>query len=258
MEKKNLSLVQQFENLKKIKKYSKNKKSNTSQKTSNKEKRVSSLDFDVVENDLKNCVYYLKSDEENGTLSIIIENIRLVSLNEIFATFQLRDYEVFRYKKNCHKLIDRIFRNYNGIKFEGNIKLTYFRSASRYFDNDALIASFKYFLDGIVENGIISDDNPNYVTDIKPIQQIVKGQRKSIIGIKIEKVKDEENTSLNYDPFIEWGIKEAMLTNTSNPKKKENIKNEDEEDNNNDHGGGKILKFNINQDLDLIHHEEDI
>lgn len=209
-----LSLVQQFENLKKIKKYSKNKKSNTSQKTPYKEKRVSSLDFDVVENDLKNCVYYLKSDEENGTLSIIIENIRLVSLNEIFATFQLRDYEVFRYKKNCHKLMDRIFRNYNGIKFNGNIKLTYFRSASRYFDNDALIASFKYFLDGIVENGIISDDNPNYVSDIKPIQQIVKGQRKSIIGIKIEKVK-EENISLNqiYDPFIEWGLKESMLNN---------------------------------------------
>lgn len=182
-----------------------------------KTKKEKGLDFKEVEKSLKECKSHIKviDNEKEKSLSIILENVRLVSLNEIFATFQTRPYEIFKYKKLCHQLIDKILKEYLGqlpIFKNETIKITYFREASRYLDHDSLIPSFKFFLDAIVDNGIILDDNPNIIKDITPIQQIKSKQVKSLLGIKIESIKEDQGflNETNHDIFLLWNFKEIQ------------------------------------------------
>lgn len=184
------------------------------EKNKSEKKKGNGLDFKEVEKSLKECKSHIKviDNEKEKSLSIILENVRLVSLNEIFATFQTRPYEIFKYKKLCHQLIDKILKEYLGqlpIFQNETIKITYFREASRYLDHDSLIPSFKFFLDAIVDNGIIIDDNPNIIKDITPIQQIKSKQVKSLLGIKIESIKEDLNEN-NNDIFLLWNFKEIQ------------------------------------------------
>lgn len=169
------------------------------------------VDFKKVEKSIKECFAHVKivDTSKEKSLSIILEGVRLVSLNEIFATLQIRKYEIFKYKKLWHNTITSIIKNYEG-KFpvfkNEKIKITYFRQSPRFLDHDSLIPSFKFFLDAIVENGIIDDDNPNIVEDMKPIQQ--KGQE-LLLGLKIEKIEHPISQPINI--FEEWGFKEKMI-----------------------------------------------
>lgn len=183
----------------------------TNQKTKKNYKKRKGLDFKEVEKTLKEAYYYLKYNQDE--LIIIIENIRLLSLNEIFAALQVRPYEIFKYKKLCHELIKKILKEKSNLPIfkDEKIEITYYRQASRYFDHDSLIPSFKFFLDGIVKEGIIQDDNPNIVNSIKGIQNIKSKQTKSIIGIKINKLKDLKNTEkANKDIYCLWGMKKEI------------------------------------------------
>ena len=180
-----------------------------------KTSKASYLNFKEIEKDLLNCKSYIKviNNGEEKSLSIILDEIRLVSLNEMFVTFQNRKYEMFKYKKLWHKTITNILKNYRGelpIFAKEKIKITYFREAARYFDHDSLIPSFKFFLDAVVENKIINDDNPNIVDDMKPIQQIKKGKRKSLLGMRIEKIKNQNINDKEINIFEEWGILERQ------------------------------------------------
>lgn len=155
------------------------------------------LDFNRVRESLKECKWYVQEDERS--ISILLEGVRLVSLNEIFATLQTRPYEIFRYKKLCHELMAKVL-SHTKIRFSDSVKITYFRGAPRFFDHDSLIPAFKYFLDGIVEEGIISDDNPNIIAEILPVQA---KRKESLLGIRIEKVDQNNQTT---DPFVDWNF----------------------------------------------------
>lgn len=195
-----------------------NDKKERDKEKKSKTKKEKGLDFKEVEKSLKECKSYIKviDNEKEKSLSIILENVRLVSLNEIFATFQTRPYEIFKYKKLCHQLIGKILKEYLGqlpVFQNETIKITYFREASRYLDHDSLIPSFKFFLDAIVDNEIILDDNPNIIKEIIPIQQIKNKQVKSLLGIKIEKIKEENLSNKNDNLFLLWNFKEIQQNN---------------------------------------------
>lgn len=179
-----------------------------------KKKKNKGLDFREVERTLNECVYHIKVEntEQEKSLSLILEDIRLVSLNEIFANLQTRPYEIFKYKKNCHALISKVLDSYQGeipVFKDEKIEITYFRQASRFFDHDSLIPSFKYFLDSLVDNKVIMDDDPNIVSDIRPIQRIKGKDEKRLLGIKIKAIKQSEKNHKPIDDiYLEWGFKQ--------------------------------------------------
>lgn len=188
----------------------------TKTKKSKKVVKNKGLNFNTVIETLKNAESetLILNNKEEKSLSILMKDIRLVSLNEIYATLQTRPYEIFKYKKACHNFIKTIFENYEKERNEKivsfkheKVKITYFRQSSRFFDHDSLIPSFKYFLDAIVEYGVMSDDDPNVIIDIKPIQKLKGKNEDKILGIRIEKVNQESNHQIDeFNPFIEWGF----------------------------------------------------
>lgn len=169
-----------------------------------KPKKRKSLDFNEVIKNLKEAKFELKiinqnNDSDNKVadsgkenkkeLSIMIYDIRLVTLNEIFATLQSRPYEIYRYKKACHELIERILEKdklNKNLPIFNKVRLTLYRKSPRYIDQDALAASCKYFTDALVRSGVMKDDNPMILKEIVPIQE--KGKDK-VIGIKLEEIE---------------------------------------------------------------------
>lgn len=164
-----------------------------------------SLNFSDAIKAIKECKFIVitKNNDKVASVTFVFHPIRLITLNEMFAALQVKNWGLFKYKQACKELINKSlsFIDKNQLPvFDNKVSVYYYREANRYIDQDSLPASFKYFLDGIVKNNVkqmLSDDNPNVIEKIIPVQ--VKNSQckngKNIVAIKIEMKKDKNNSS---------------------------------------------------------------
>lgn len=134
---------------------------------------------------------------ENNELTLLFLGARLFTTNKIFALLQSQKYVVFKYKKLWHNKVatalNLINEKYNNIKFD-RIDIELLRSAPRLVDEDAMMTMFKYIIDGLKynknenSNGILFDDNKNYISNI--FCHNIKGVY--AVGLKIKASRTEE------------------------------------------------------------------
>ena len=90
--------------------------------------------------------------------------------------------------RNYMKLRDRwisMIREATNERIRGKVHLTYTRSSVQAPDWDNLCASFKPIGDALVENGVITDDNPKVIETFTPVWRKAKNNKdlKTIIEI---------------------------------------------------------------------------
>lgn len=159
--------------------------------------------FKVIMDTLIACkpLYHIQNTESELTVSLWFPNARVLTLNELFTTLQNRNYEVFKYKDQWKKIISDTALSMGSHKpfFDGPTRIYLFRRGKRLIDLDSFQTIFKYIIDGLRYSGIISEDNPNIVVEIIPIQE--KGE--PCVGIKLERLYDWKE-STQKDIFKEW------------------------------------------------------
>lgn len=125
----------------------------------------------------------------SDTITMDVPGGRILTYNELYSILQYRKYEAFRYKKICRGVIQRALNTPNPEAkpfFDSPTRLTLLRIGAKEMDLDALPIVFKYFLDCFKSEGIIADDNPNIIVDIRLIQ----GKGEPRLGMKLERIKD--------------------------------------------------------------------
>lgn len=167
-----------------------NKESKFSDIIPTTQKKSSNFSYKEIISQVNNAKIHYKYDKDERTVSIIFEDVKLITLNEILAHLQIKSkrFGLFNYKKAIHK---KIFDFHSTLpeneraNFKNKVDITLFRSGVRLIDNDSLPPSFKYYIDSLRECGIIGDDNPDVIDDIHFIQE---KSRKLVIGIRIKEL----------------------------------------------------------------------
>ena len=167
-----------------------NKESKLSELIPTIQKKSSSFSYKEIISQVNNAKIHYKYDKDERAVSIIFEDVKLITLNEMLAHLQIKSkrFGLFNYKKAIH---DKIFEFYSTLpeseqaNFKNKVDITLFRSGVRLIDNDSLPPSFKYYIDSLRECGIIGDDNPDVIDDIHFIQE---KSRKLVIGIRIKEL----------------------------------------------------------------------
>lgn len=188
-----------------------NKESKLLDLASTTPKKSSSFSYKEIISQVNNAKIHYKYDKDERTVSIIFEDVKLITLNEILAHLQIKSkrFGLFNYKKAIHK---KIFDFHSTLpesdkaNFKNKVDITLFRSGVRLIDNDSLPPSFKYYIDSLRECGIIGDDNPDVIDDIHFIQE---KSRKLVIGIRIKELdKPIIKSTLKDDVsiFDRWNI----------------------------------------------------
>lgn len=163
-------------------------------------KQKQSLDYSEIAKQLKTIekskvILKAIADEE---LIICIKDLRLPTLNELFATMQYRKVVVYNYKKQVKEMMSRFFSSFKNDDdiyfFDDAVDMHVFRCGVKLIDNDSLPASLKYFTDSLVENNILRDDNPKFLKKIYCYQATNKEiSMNNTIIIKLVKSKEKEN-----------------------------------------------------------------
>ena len=153
-------------------------------------KKSSNFSYKDIISQVNNAKIHYKYDKAERTVSIIFEDIKLITLNEMLAHLQIKTkrFGLFNYKKAIHDKISDFYSTLpesEQANFKNKVDITLFRSGVRLIDNDSLPPSFKYYIDSLRECGIISDDNPDVIDDIHFIQE---KSRKLVIGIRIKEL----------------------------------------------------------------------
>ncbi len=131
----------------------------------------------------------------SDTITMDVPGGRILTYSELYSILQYRKYEAFRYKKICRGVIQRALNTPNTETkpfFDGPTRLTLLRIGAKEMDLDALPIVFKYFLDCFKSEGIIADDNPNIIVDIRLIQ----GKGEPRLGMKLERIQDWEKPEI--------------------------------------------------------------
>ena len=168
-----------------------NKQNKILETDENQEKKKSSnFSYKDIISQVNNAEIHYKYDKGERTVSIIFENVKLITLNEMLAHLQIKNkrFGLFNYKKAIHDKISEFYSTLPAneqANFKNKVDITLFRSGVRLIDNDSLPPSFKYYIDSLRECGIICDDNPDVIDDIHFIQE---KSRKLVIGIQIKEL----------------------------------------------------------------------
>lgn len=154
---------------------------------------------------LQSCDIKIDGCNEPGKefISIWFYGARIMTLNEILRTIQSQKYEVFRYKKEWQKLMSKAILMLPKEKrpfFENECSFTLFRQGKRLIDLDGFQAAFKYAIDALCYENILSEDNPNIMHETKSIQS--KG-KDYICGLRIEKIEKTESKTAD-EIFNDW------------------------------------------------------
>jgi hypothetical protein len=154
-------------------------------------------------------------------IAIYFDGARLLTLNEILAVFPYQPYLIFAYKKAWAEKIDQallILKSNARCKipeFTESCVFVGFRSSTRLVDRDGLSPCFKYILDDLRNQKVLSpiqilkDDNPNLIVETPCYQ--VRGLH--AVGIRLEKVVDWSEPEVNKtkllssDPISSWSHK---------------------------------------------------
>lgn len=173
-------------------------------KPEDKEKHLpkQKLGINVKESILKynqNCqveVFY-----NSDYISIIFNNTKLLSLNDMFSILQYRKYELFAYKKMWQELIFKALENKPNLpKFSQDCEIVLFRQSAKLVDNDSLSVMFKFIIDALKLDKklpnkpfVISEDNPSVIHNIKLIQEKSK---ENIVAIRLQRNTHKTKSSL--------------------------------------------------------------
>ena len=167
-----------------------NKESKLSDLIPTTQKKSSSFSYKEIISQVNNAKIHYKYDKDERAVSIIFEDVKLITLNEMLAHLQIKTkrFGLFNYKKAIHDKISEFYSTLpesERANFKNKVDITLFRSGVRLIDNDSLPPSFKYYIDSLRECGIIGDDNPDVIDDIHFIQE---KSRKLVIGIRIKEL----------------------------------------------------------------------
>lgn len=144
---------------------------------------------------LKNCEIKITGSKKKGDEKLILwfEGARIMPLNEMLRTIQSNKYALFQYKKEWQRLMNRALLNLSINDrpfFDSECSFTLFRQGVKLIDLDGFQAAFKYAIDALCYEKVLSEDNPNIMHETKSIQ--TKGKT-YICGIKIEKIHKKES-----------------------------------------------------------------
>lgn len=162
------------------------------EKKQEKNKKRSTIKTRIIET-LKTANITIDASNKKGEefIAIWFEGARALTLNEILNTIENRPYELFQYKKEWQRLINKsllLLPHHKRVKFDSYCKVTLFRQGVKLVDLDGFQAMFKYAIDALRYAEVLEEDNPNIMFMTETIQK--KGKPYTL-GIKIEKIKEE-------------------------------------------------------------------
>lgn len=174
-------------------------------KTKKKTVNKSAESYKKIVQSLRTSTIVIDGSNEKGKefLAIWFDGARVLSLNNILNSLEKREYEIFNYKKEWQKLINKallLLPHEKRTFFDSPCKVTLFRQGVRLFDLDGFQSAFKYAIDALRYSQVLAEDNPNIMFDTIPIQK--KGKT-YITGLKIEKIQEEVELC-EADIYSEW------------------------------------------------------
>lgn len=152
---------------------------------------------------VKNCAPRVRWEGgEFPSLYLLFEGARLLTVNEIYSILQYRKYDVIRYKKAWHTLINRSLlclpRDCAPV-FTGAVRLELVRRAGKTLDDDGSRTPFKFAIDALVRAKVLVDDNRQVVGSTRVFD--VKGA--NAVGIRIIAIPPAEIVP-DADPTVSW------------------------------------------------------
>lgn len=143
-------------------------------------------DNNVLRSVVESEIVIEKNDDE---IYFLFKGAKAFTLNEILRLLEFKKNIIFKYKKIWqNKVNDAVLLYYSLYKekpYFDSCELTLCRTGKREVDLDSLQTMFKYLIDAFRYAGVIADDNPNIIKNIKG------EQNKSDIysfGVKIRKL----------------------------------------------------------------------
>jgi len=112
----------------------------------------------------------------------------LLSLNQLLR-LDHRTGELKRYRHACHAAAERAMMLATShvlsirTPLPKGLAVTLERSGVKPFDNDSLVASFKFIIDGFKCAGLISEDDPSHITSFPTLKQNFGAGIQPSIGI---------------------------------------------------------------------------
>lgn len=142
--------------------------------------------------------------DEGPMLALWFDGARLLTVNELFSIYQYRKYETYAYKKAWRILVKNALlslpKGQSRPRFDGPTRIWLYRRGTRLVDLDALPTMFKYAVDALRTHGVIPDDNPEIIVDVRFLQE--KGTPSA--AIRLERLPDWKDEDLS-------GLKERWV-----------------------------------------------
>lgn len=146
-------------------------------------------DIDSYLSKIKSCTTFVLDSAD--VLYLEFNGLKLMPFNQLAQVIQYRPHTLYQYKKALKQLI-HIMCIEHQIKFKvtenESIQLLLFREAERLIDNDTMSISFKYIIDNLRYENIITEDNPTIIKDIQCFQNKSKTPKTALILKKVKGV----------------------------------------------------------------------
>lgn len=125
-------------------------------------------------NDYAQIVELSQPSSELSANSVILawDGARLMTYNQLLHVGQY--VRLVRYKKAWHQAcLDAVMATQalKGFSFTEKVDLVITRRSHHFVDPDALVAMFKFIIDGVRNAGILAEDTRDYIRHITPIQE---------------------------------------------------------------------------------------
>jgi hypothetical protein len=126
--------------------------------------------IEIINNNGKNDK--ISIDDDSKFCVIYFENINLLSYNDLL---RLDNRKIFKLKKAWHKRIKKLTENISLKHWDNSrgfiLEFLYKPKHGLFLDADAITASLKATIDGLVHSSLLKDDNNNFVELIIPRQE---------------------------------------------------------------------------------------
>lgn len=136
------------------------------------------------------------------TLSLWFDGARLLTVNQLILLLKKHWSTTTPYKSLCRKMVGRAIAGLpeKSPVFDGPTRLWLYRRGKKLVDLDSLPTMFKYATDSLRTEGVVSDDNPEIIVEIKVVQE--KGL--PALGMRLERLPD-------WQPPVVGALKQQWL-----------------------------------------------
>lgn len=191
------------------------------QNKTEKNKKRQGVQEDPILTSISQASFYTESSPTH--LTLYFPDLRLFTLNELFALLQYRKYIVFKYKKSIHQLVHKALAsitNTNRPYFSQPCHITLYRSGTKRIDRDNFESMFKALIDGLKKTkanpiGVIADDNPDILYSDTKIQSV--GQPS--IALRIELITPTPSICTYSNPLLLFNQPPVIEPTDQNPTK---------------------------------------